>query len=88
MADGAARWQLGLAARASGANLGPYLHTGSSQSALNFYRKQGFVPFARAVETFADPRLAGILLPPDAAPQIPLLAPVRYTASVAASSAR
>jgi GNAT superfamily N-acetyltransferase len=42
-------------------------------SALNFYRAQGFVPFARAVETFDDPRLGGVL-PRDAAPQIPLLA--------------
>ena len=50
--------------------------------ALGFYRAQGFVPFARAVETFADPRLAGVL-PPEAAPQIPLLG-----ASVATSSAR
>ena len=51
-------------------------------SALGFYRAQGFVPFARAVETFADPRLAGIL-PPDAAPQIPLIG-----SPVAISSAR
>jgi GNAT superfamily N-acetyltransferase len=43
-------------------------------SALGFYRAQGFVPFARAVEVFADPRLIG-LLPRDAAPQIPLLDP-------------
>jgi GNAT superfamily N-acetyltransferase len=42
--------------------------------ALDFYRRQGFVPFARAVETFADPRLIGIL-PRDAAPHIPLLGP-------------
>ena len=35
-------------------------------------RAQGFVPFARGVETFADPRLLGVL-PEDAAPQIPLL---------------
>lgn len=41
-------------------------------SALAFYQRQGFVPFARAVETFADPRLLGVL-PRDAAPQIPLL---------------
>ena len=40
--------------------------------ALNFYRRHGFVPFERAVETFADPRLAG-LLPREAAPHIPLL---------------
>ncbi len=43
-------------------------------SALNFYRAQGFVPFARAVETFADPRLLGVL-PRDAAPQVPLIVP-------------
>lgn len=41
-------------------------------SALNFYRAQGFVPVERTVETFPDPRLAGIL-PLDAAPQIPLV---------------
>ena len=40
--------------------------------ALGFYIASGFVPYGRAVETFADPRLAGIL-PRDAAPQIPLL---------------
>lgn len=42
-------------------------------SALGFYIRSGFVPFARAVETFPDPRLLGIL-PMDSAPQIPLLA--------------
>ena len=41
-------------------------------SALGFYRAQGFEPFARAVETFPDPRLTGHL-PRDAAPQIPVL---------------
>jgi len=41
-------------------------------SALNFYRAQGFVPFAQAVETFPDPRLTGHL-PRDAAPQVPIL---------------
>ncbi|MEP9361165.1 GNAT family N-acetyltransferase [Sphingomonas sp. KR3-1] len=40
--------------------------------ALGFYRKHGFVPYKRTVETFADPRLAGVLAP-DAAPQIPYL---------------
>ncbi len=40
--------------------------------ALGFYRRNGFTPFARAIETFADPRLLGIL-PRDAAPQIPLI---------------
>lgn len=41
-------------------------------SALNFYRKQGFVATAREIESFPDPRLTGAL-PRDAAPQIPLL---------------
>jgi len=40
--------------------------------ALGFYRKQGFTPFARFVETFADPRLNGHL-PREAAPHIPLI---------------
>jgi GNAT superfamily N-acetyltransferase len=42
--------------------------------ALAFYRRHGFVPFGRGIETFADPRLLGIL-PRDAAPQIPLVEP-------------
>ena len=40
--------------------------------ALRFYRGHGFVPFERAIETFADPRLVGIL-PRDSAPHVPLL---------------
>ncbi|MDB5675252.1 MAG: family acetyltransferase [Sphingomonas bacterium] len=44
-------------------------------SALGFYRASGFVAVSRTIETFADPRAAG-LLPADAAPQIPLLAPI------------
>jgi GNAT superfamily N-acetyltransferase len=42
--------------------------------ALGFYRAQGFVPYARAVETFTDPRVLGVL-PADAAPHIPLITP-------------
>lgn len=45
-------------------------------SALGFYRASGFTAISRTVETFVDPRVLG-LLPPDAAPQIPLLAPIR-----------
>jgi len=41
-------------------------------AALAAYRRAGFVPYRRAIERFADPRLAGIL-PPDCAPQVPLL---------------
>lgn len=44
-------------------------------AALGFYRRHGFVAFRRTVETFADPRIAGIL-PRDAAPQVPLLGAV------------
>jgi GNAT superfamily N-acetyltransferase len=40
--------------------------------ALGFYRAQGFAATGRTLETFPDPRLAGIL-PRDAAPHIPLL---------------
>lgn len=41
-------------------------------SALNFYRVQGFEAVGRAVETFADPRLIGVL-DEALAPQVPLL---------------
>lgn len=41
-------------------------------SALGFYRAQGFIPYAQAVETFADPRLTGHL-PVSAAPHVPRL---------------
>ncbi len=40
--------------------------------ALGFYRKSGFIPYQRQVETFPDPRLNG-LAPRDAAPHIPLI---------------
>ena len=43
-----------------------------SPRALGFYQAHGFVAVARTVETFPDPRRIG-LLPPDAAPQVPLL---------------
>lgn len=43
-----------------------------SPAALGFYRKAGFVPYRREVETFVDPRLAG-LLSLDAAPHVPVL---------------
>ena len=51
-----------------------WLHTCTLDhpSALGFYRAQGFTAVARTVETFADPRLIG-LLPAEAAPQIPCI---------------
>ncbi|GAA4817012.1 GNAT family N-acetyltransferase [Sphingosinicella ginsenosidimutans] len=41
-------------------------------AALPSYLRAGFRPYARAFESFPDPRLAG-LLPREAAPQIPIL---------------
>ncbi len=41
-------------------------------AALDFYQRQGFVPYARAIESFEDPRIAGIL-PEAAAPQVPVI---------------
>lgn len=41
-------------------------------AALSAYLKAGFRPYKRALETFPDPRLLG-LLPRDAAPQVPLI---------------
>jgi GNAT superfamily N-acetyltransferase len=44
-------------------------------SALGFYRHHGFTAYKRTIETFADPRVAGVL-PADAAPHIPYLGSV------------
>jgi len=41
-------------------------------AALAAYARAGFVPLKRAIERFPDPRLLGVL-PPDCAPQVPLL---------------
>ena len=51
-----------------------HVHTCSLDhpAALSAYRRAGFRPYKRAVERFPDPRTLGIL-PPDCAPQIPLL---------------
>jgi GNAT superfamily N-acetyltransferase len=74
--QGEGRWLMGqtlaLAWRKGVERLWVHTCTLDHPKALNFYRAQGFEPYARAVETFADPRLAG-LLPADAAPHIPLI---------------
>lgn len=41
-------------------------------AALGFYRRHGFVPVKRTIETFPDPRLIGVL-PLEAGPHIPCL---------------
>lgn len=53
-----------------------HVHTCSLDhpAALAAYRRAGFVAVRRAVETFIDPRLAGIL-PRDSAPHVPLVDP-------------
>jgi GNAT superfamily N-acetyltransferase len=75
---GHGRWlmghALGLGWRKDVKRLWVHTCTLDHPSALGFYRAQGFTPFARAIETFDDPRLTGIL-PREAAPQIPLLEP-------------
>lgn len=45
-------------------------------NALGFYRQVGFIPYARTIETFADPRAAGIL-PAETAGHYPLLTSTR-----------
>jgi GNAT superfamily N-acetyltransferase len=44
-------------------------------AALAAYRRAGFIPCSQAIESFADPRLAG-LLPAGCAPQVPLFGTV------------
>ena len=46
--------------------------TNDHPDALAFYIRSGFVPYARGVECYPDPRLEG-LLAPEAAPQIPVI---------------
>jgi GNAT superfamily N-acetyltransferase len=41
-------------------------------AALSAYRSAGFQPYRRAIERFPDPRLLGVL-PPDCAPQCPVV---------------
>lgn len=74
---GDGRWlmanALALAWRADVGRVWVHTCTLDHPRALGFYVASGFTPFARAIETFADPRLAGHL-PADAAPHIPLIA--------------
>ncbi|HXG99915.1 MAG TPA: GNAT family N-acetyltransferase [Sphingomicrobium sp.] len=55
-----------------------HVHTCSLDhpAALAAYRRAGFVAVRRAVETFVDPRLAGVL-PREVAPHVPLIDPPR-----------
>ncbi|MFZ4109852.1 MAG: GNAT family N-acetyltransferase [Polymorphobacter sp.] len=64
-------WAGGVAKRPVGRG---WLHTCDLDhpSALSFYQREGFRPFARSVEIYADPRAEGIY-PPGSAPRIPRL---------------
>jgi ribosomal protein S18 acetylase RimI-like enzyme len=53
-------------------------------AALSAYRRAGFTAYKRAVERFPDPRLLGIL-PPDCAPQVPLVGTLASAAPSPAS---
>lgn len=76
---GLGRWlmaqALGLAWRRNVTRVWVHTCTLDHPSALGFYRAHGFVPFGRTIETFADPRMSGILSP-DAAPHYPRLGAV------------
>ncbi len=73
---GYGRWlmgqTLGIAWRKGIGRVWVHTCTLDHPTALSFYVRAGFTPFARSIETFDDPRAHGIL-PRDAAPQIPLL---------------
>lgn len=73
---GVGRWLMAqakaLAWRKDVTRLWVHTCTLDSPSALSFYIRSGFTPYAREVETFDDPRLLGYL-PREAAPHIPLL---------------
>jgi GNAT superfamily N-acetyltransferase len=67
---------LGLAWRKGVERVWVHTCTLDHPAALGFYRRHGFVPYKRTVESFADPRSGGILAP-DAAPHIPCLGSLR-----------
>ena len=74
--QGHGRWLLAkaldLAWREGIARVHVHTCTLDHPAALSAYRRAGFTAYRRAVERFADPRLAGIL-PADCAPQVPLV---------------
>ena len=79
---GHGRWLMAMALQLGWAEKNPdsegvkrmWVHTCTldAPGALGFYRKSGFEPYQRQIETFPDPRLSGHL-PMDAAPQIPVI---------------
>lgn len=74
---GYGRWMMAIALQSAWGHKGVsrvWVNTCTldAPGALRFYRKSGFTPYQRQVETFPDPRLTG-LAPRDAAPHVPLI---------------
>ncbi len=74
---GEGRWLMAITLQSAWAHSGVkrvWVHTCTLDhpGALGFYRKSGFTPYSRMVETFPDPRLSG-LIAKDVAPHIPLI---------------
>jgi GNAT superfamily N-acetyltransferase len=74
---GHGRWLMAMALQSAWGYAGVkhvWVHTCTldGPGALGFYRKSGFTPYSRMVETFPDPRLSG-LIPRDAAPHVPVI---------------
>ena len=74
---GHGKWLMAMAMQAGWAEPGVtrmWVHTCTldAPGALGFYIKSGFTPYQRQIETFADPRVTG-LIPRNAAPQIPII---------------
>jgi GNAT superfamily N-acetyltransferase len=75
--QGHGRWLMAMALQSAWGRKGikrVWVHTCTldGPGALGFYRKSGFTPYSRMLETFPDPRLSG-LIPRDAAPHVPIL---------------
>jgi GNAT superfamily N-acetyltransferase len=75
--QGHGRWLMAMALQSAWGYKGVnrvWVHTCTldGPGALGFYRKSGFTPYQRMLETFPDPRLSG-LIPKDAAPHVPVI---------------
>jgi GNAT superfamily N-acetyltransferase len=74
---GHGKWLMAMALQLGWAEAGVqrmWVHTCTldGPTALAFYQKAGFIAYQRQLETFADPRISG-LIPRDAAPHIPII---------------
>lgn len=76
MGGGIGRWLMDraieLAFRPGVARFWLHTCTFDHPAALPFYLRSGFVPYARKIEMFPDPRLTGVL-PREVAPHVPVI---------------